>query len=101
MPRLTKWLVLPLGALSAACQTIVQTPPANCTAFIPDAWREAVPGAALPQDDTARAWQGFGVSQSGQLSKANGRLADTLHIVGECERRMNDARPRKKLLGIF
>lgn len=87
--------------LSAGCQSIVQTPPADCSAFIPPQWREAVPGAALPQDDTARDWQAFGVAQSGQLAKANGRLADSLHIFGECERRANDARPRQKILGIF
>jgi len=94
-------LVMPLALLSAGCQTIVETPPAECSRFIPDRWKEGVPGAPLPDENTARAWQGFGVAQSGQLSKANGRLSDTLHIFGECERRANEARPRKKILGIF
>jgi len=55
----------------------------------------------LPQADDVRAWQGFGVAQSGQLSKANGRTADVLHIFGECERLNNEARPRRKFLGLF
>lgn len=93
--------MLPLALLSAGCQSIVTTPAADCSAFIPDGWREAVPGAPLPASDDVRAWQGFGVAQTGQLTKANGRLADTLHIVGECERRANTARPRRRVLGIF
>ena len=97
----TKLLAMPLVLLSAGCQTIVTIPPAECSRFIPEGWKEPVPGAALPQADTARDWQAFGVAQSGQLSKANGRMADTLYIFGECERRMNEARPRKKFLGIF
>ena len=101
MHRQTKLLAMPLVLLSAACQSIVTTPPADCSAFIPDAWREGVAGAPLPTEDTARGWQSFGVAQSGQLAKANGRLADTLHIVGECERLASAARPRKKVLGIF
>lgn len=96
-----KLLAMPLALLSASCQTIVQTPPAECSRFVPDSWKEGVPGAPLPEEDTVRAWQGFGVAQSGQLSKANGRLSDTLHIFGECERRANEARPRQKILGIF
>ena len=51
--------------------------------------------------EEAKAWQGFGVGQTGQLSKANGRQADTMHIFTTCEKRANDARPRKKILGIF
>lgn len=60
-----------------------------------------MPGAPLPTEDTSAEWQKFGVGQSGQLSKANGRLSDTLHIFSTCEKRANDARPRKKILGIF
>ena len=68
------------------------TPPADCSAFIPDAWREGVPGAAIPTGDAVREWMEFGVAQSAQLAKANGRMADTLHIFGECERRAAEAR---------
>jgi hypothetical protein len=31
---------------------------------------------------------------AGQLSKANGRTADTIAIQTECERQMNEARPK-------
>lgn len=87
--------------LLCGCQTVVNTPPADCSSFIPAGWKTPIEGASLPADDTLPEWMKFGLGQSGQLSKANGRHADTLHIFGECERRQNDARPRKKLLGIF
>lgn len=90
--------------LLAGCQTVVTTPPADCTGFIPDAWQEPVAGYPLPPasaGDDARQWQAFGVGQTGQLAKANGQKADILHIVGECERRANDARPRQKWMGLF
>ena len=77
------------------------TPPASCSEFIPQSWRVGVSGAPLPVDDTLLEWQKFSVAQSGQLEKANGRLTDTIHIVSTCERRQNDARPRRKVLGIF
>lgn len=102
-----------LMALSlAGCQTMVQTPPANCSEFIPESWKSPVSGAPLPDFATidaqpdpleaeVKAWQSFGLRQSGQLEKANGRLSDTIHIFGVCEKRQNAARPRKKILGIF
>lgn len=96
-----KVIALALLPLLAGCQTIVTTPPADCTAFIPPAWKEPIPGAPLPADDTLPEWQKFGVGQSGQLSKSNGRNADALHIISTCETKANQARPRKKFLGIF
>lgn len=96
-----KMILLAPALLLGGCQTIVTTPPADCIAFIPKAWNEPVPGAPLPADDTLPSWQKFGVAQTGQLSKANGRTADVLHIIGTCEANANKARPRKKFLGIF
>ena len=99
-----KCLALPLALLCAACQTTVTTPPADCAAFIPDAWRKPVAGYPLPpvdELDSPQAWQVFGVGQSGQLEKANGRTADVLHIFSECEKRANGARPRKRFLGLL
>lgn len=96
-----KLVLITLTAVLCGCQTIVSTPPADCMAFVPDSWKLAVPGAQLPEDDTVQDWQKFGVAQSGQLSKANGRNADILHIVEVCEKRANSARPRRKVLGIF
>jgi hypothetical protein len=83
------------------CQTIVTTPPADCLSFIPDSWKLAIPGAPLPADDELKSWQVFGVEQSGQLTKANGRTADVIHIVSVCEKKANDARPRRKFLGLL
>lgn len=96
-----KLALIALTAALCGCQTIVITPPADCMAFVPDSWKLAVPGAQLPNDDTVQEWMKFGTAQSGQLSKANGRSADIIHIVTICEKRANDARPRRKVLGIF
>ncbi len=96
-----KYLFLAPLALLGGCQTVVATQPANCTGFIPTGWKTPIEGYPLPADDTLPSWMQFGVGQSGQLTKSNDRLADTLHIVGECEKRANEARPRKKLFGIF
>lgn len=75
----------------------------DCSGYIPVAWREPVPGADLPDGNTVGDWVSFGDRQTAQLDKANGRMADTLHIVGECERRAAQAveRSRPKFLGIF
>ena len=101
MQQALKLLAMPLALLSAGCQTIVTTPPASCVEFIPDSWKLAIPGAPLPAEDTLPEWQKFGVAQSGQLSNANGKAEDILHIVTVCEAKANAARPRKKFLGIF
>lgn len=114
MLKRLKLLMLLLVLPSAACQTIVTTPIADCAGFIPDRWRAPVPGVALPApigpdvvNDQAKleaalkGWMQFGVGQSGQLEKANGRTGDTIFIVEKCEARANAARPRKKILGIF
>jgi len=96
-----KVAIIAVLPLLAGCQTIVTTPPADCIAYIPQAWRLPIDGAPLPEGDTLPDWQKFGVAQTGQLSKANGRTADVLHIFGTCEAKANKARPRKKFLGIF
>ena len=96
--------MLPLALPFAACQTIVTTAPADCSGFIPQRWAEPIKGYPLPPLELVGdvvEWQKFGVGQSGQLAKANGMKEDIVHIFSECERRMNEARPRKKFLGIF
>ena len=65
-----------------------------------------VPSASLPESgetdlEEAKGWQGFAVAQTAQLSKSNGRSADLLHIWGECERRYNEAKPRRKIFGVL
>ena len=37
-------------------------------------------------------WASWGVAQTGQLDKANGRTADTVWIIQQCEARVNAAR---------
>ena len=75
----------------------------HCSAYIPAAWRSPVPPAPLPEGDAVGAWIAALDAQTGQLDKANGRLIDTLHIVGECERRAAGAikASRPRFLGIF
>jgi hypothetical protein len=62
-----------------------------------------VPGAPLPTGDVVGDWVTFGLQQTGQLDKANGRTADALAIVEGCERRDAQAvkRARPKVLGVF
>jgi len=95
-----KLMLLPAVALSGCVQTVT-SPPSDCLSYIPDSWREPIPGAPLPDGVDARTWMQFGVEQSGQLEKANGRTADVLHVVRVCEANVNKARPRKKLFGLF
>lgn len=56
--------------------------------MLPAGWAEAVPSAAFPQDTSdVRDWQVFGVEQTGQLAKSNGRTADVIEVVKSCEAR--------------
>lgn len=97
-------LLLPLLAVTGcvAAGPIV-APRTACSALLPQAWREPVPGAPLPQDDSAGAWIAFGDAQTGQLDKANDRTSAAIGIVERCETRDAEAvkRARRKFLGIF
>lgn len=76
--------------LAAGCAGSIQvlTPTAGCSSLIPTGWTEPVPSAALPPADAVESdWQVFGIEQTGQLARANGRTADVLEIVKGCERR--------------
>lgn len=75
----------------------------NCSGYIPAAWRQPVPGAPLPTGGQVADWIVFGDQQTGQLDKANGRQADTLHIIETCEQRAAEAlkRSRPKVFGLF
>lgn len=107
--------------LAAGC---VSSPPiiadkAPCSTLVPQEWRNGVTGAPGPAEivlppvshpdaiqayaDLAREWMKFGVGQTGQLQKANGRTADAIGIIERCEERDRAAvdRARPKLLGIF
>jgi len=43
--------------------------------------------------ETAKRALAWGLANAGQLSKANGRTADTIHIFTQCESLVNAARP--------
>lgn len=97
-----------VGAASAVLTGCVTSGPilaeaGNCSSYIPTAWREPVPGADLPEGNSVGEWISFADREAAQLDKSNGRLADTLHIVGECETRAAKAieRSRPKFLGVF
>ena len=80
-------LTLPLcGACAGSIQ--VAMPAAGCSSLIPAKWDDPVPSAAFPQDNAEeRDWQVFGVEQTGQLAKANGRSSDVIAVVRACEAR--------------
>lgn len=47
-----------------------------------------MPSAALPSLQAASVdWQTFGIAQTGQLDKSNGRTRDSVQIVAKCEAR--------------
>lgn len=94
-------LALLLGGCVSAGPIIAET--GNCSGYIPGSWRAPVAGADLPDGETVADWIVFGDQQTGRLDVANGRLADSLHIIGECERRSAEAvqRSRPKFLGVF
>lgn len=107
--------------LATACVT---SPPiiadkAPCSTLVPEEWRAGVSGYPAPESVTlppvsdpgaisayewmAREWMKFGVGQTGQLVKANGRTADAIGIIERCEARDRAAikRARPRFLGIF
>lgn len=76
--------------LAAGCAGSIQvlTPTAGCSSLIPSGWTEPVPSAALPGEAAVEAdWQVFGIEQTGQLARANGRTSDVVEIVTSCEAR--------------
>lgn len=89
------WLILLFPALAlSACvgaPPIVATPSA-CASLLPEAWREPVPGAALPiEGNTVGDWIAFSDAQTGQLDKANDRTLSSIAIVERCEQLNRDA----------
>ena len=97
--------LIPLLLAATAC---VSAPPivsaqSACSSLLPDEWAEGVPGAPLPETDTAGDWLAFGDAQTGQLDKANDRYRAAVGIVGRCEERDREAvkRSRPKFLGLF
>lgn len=82
--------LLPTLLLCGACagSTQVLTPGVGCSSLIPESWSAPIPSAAFPADAATEAdWQVFGVEQTGQLGKANGRTSDVVEVVRGCEAR--------------
>lgn len=69
--------------------------------MVPEAWRAPVEAIPLPAFEIVGDALTAFVAQTGQLDKANGRTADTIFIVENCEKLVNGARPRQKFLGVF
>lgn len=86
-PLIALLLISPLaGACAGSIR--VQAPTVGCSSLIPAGWIEPVPSAALPTPDAVEAdWQVFGIEQTGQLARANGRTSDVVEIVTACEKR--------------
>ena len=66
--------------------TVISTPN-SCSTLLPTHWRDGVPGAELPADDSVGSWVAFGDAQTGKLDTANGRTRDAIDIVAKCESR--------------
>jgi len=77
--------------------------PSACSSLLPSEWREPVPGAPLPDGESAGDWIAFADAQTGQLDKANDRTLSAIGIVERCEVRDREAlkRSRRKVLGVF
>ena len=93
-------LLLPGCAPFAGGRPIVMPSAAKCSDLYPSSWREKVPGAPLPADDTVGAWMSFGDAQTGKLDQANGRTADVIDLTKRCEER-DAAAVKKASRGIF
>jgi len=86
-PLIALLLILPLaGGCAGSIQVL--TPTAGCSSLIPTGFVEPVPSASLPGVNAVEAdWQVFGIEQTGQLGRANGRTSDVVEIVTACEKR--------------
>ncbi len=95
-------LALPLLGLLAACVSTPIIPPASaCSKLIPEAWGKGVDPVPLPGFDTVGEVLTAFIDQSARLQSANDRQRDTISIVRNCEELINQARPRKKVLGVL
>ena len=86
-------------------------PPARCADLIPAEWAQGVKAEPIPDNAPVplgvpvtaalaaalvAPWAAAYIGMSGQLDKANGRTADAMEIVKDCERRANEARPENR-----
>lgn len=81
-------LAAALLVTGCAGSTRLLAPAEGCSALIPAGWSKAIPSALAPAEDGDETdWQVFGIEQTGQLAKANGRTADVIEVVTACEAR--------------
>ena len=70
---------------------------ADCASLLPENWKQGVPGADLPPDQsTIGDWVSFADAQTGRLDQANGRTKDAIEIVERCEARERKAIERAR-----
>lgn len=109
MPRAPLRLLI-LVSMALAVTACASAPPivaasSACSALLPEGWRTPVPGAPLPDGDTAGDWIAFADAQTGQLDKANDRTLSAIGIIERCEARdaeaIKNARRKTRFLGIF
>lgn len=89
--------IIILALAQSACwggPPIVTASSSSCAALLPQEWKEAVEGAAIPLGDTVGDWIAFGDAQTGKLDQANDRTASAIGIIERCEQR--DAAAIKK-----
>lgn len=77
------------------------TPPARCSQLIPETWKAGVAAVPLPGFENVGEVLTAFVDQSARLQMANDRTKDAVQIVERCEGMLNEARPRRKFLGVF
>lgn len=105
---LPHWLTLPFLSLSlAACAGMRPTPPIPvalpCGDQIPPSYRQPISGAPLPSGTVGSLAQALD-GQTQRLDQANGRVSDTIAIVGLCDAanaKLTTPAPVKKFLGLF
>lgn len=111
MKRLAAFAALALAGCGH--RPVVSTPPPQCSKLIPSSYAQPVEAAPVPEDDNriaqwigqpltnaivaaiAAPWASAYTAQDGQLEKANGRTADTIEIIRNCEALLTAARADK------
>jgi len=84
-------VVIPLALAGCAGSPPIVSASSPCSALLPEAWREPVPGAPLPNGETVGDWIAFADAQTGRLDMANDRLVSSIGIVERCSARDQQA----------
>lgn len=91
-PRLMLLLLMLPAVVGCVQSPPIFAPPPACSSLLPADWASPVadapaPGFGSAALDLLKAWIGYGVGETGQLAKANGRTRDAIGIVARCESR--------------